>query len=35
MSDPFDTVNLRYMVDDVQAAVDWYVGCFGFRVVLA
>ncbi len=24
------TVNVRYMVGDVQAAVDWYVGHFGF-----
>jgi len=24
------TVNVRYMVADVQAAVDWYVGHFGF-----
>ena len=23
-------VNVRYMVDDVQACVDWYVGHFGF-----
>lgn len=35
MPDSFNTVNVRYMVDDVQAAVDWYAGCFGFRVVLA
>lgn len=35
MSDPFDTVNVRYMVDDVQAAVDWYVANFGFSVVIA
>lgn len=28
-------VNVRYMVDDVQAAVDWYVDNFGFSVVLA
>lgn len=35
MTDPFDTVHLRYMVDDVQAAVDWYVGNFGFSVILA
>ena len=32
MSDNFDIVNVRYMVDDVAAAVDWYVGCFGFSV---
>lgn len=35
MSEPFETVNVRYMVDDVQKAVDWYVGNFGFSVVLA
>ena len=28
-------VNVRYMVDDVQAAVDWYVGHFAFSVILA
>jgi len=27
-------VNVRYMVGDVQAAVDWYVRCFGFSVQL-
>ena len=26
-------VNLRYMVDDVPAAVDWYVAHFGFSPV--
>ena len=35
MPDAFDTVNVRYMVNDVQEAVDWYVGCFGFSVILA
>ena len=35
MTDAFDTVNVRYMVGDVQAAVDWYVEHFGFRVILA
>ena len=35
MTEPFDTVNVRYMVNDVQEAVDWYVGCFGFSVILA
>jgi catechol 2,3-dioxygenase-like lactoylglutathione lyase family enzyme len=35
MADPFDTVNVRYMVNDVQEAVDWYVGHFGFNVVIA
>ncbi|MBW8812968.1 MAG: VOC family protein [Caulobacterales bacterium] len=28
------SVNVRYMVSDVQAAVDWYVGHFGFAVQL-
>lgn len=27
-------VNVRYMVGDVQAAVDWYVGLLGFSVQL-
>ena len=27
-------VNVRYMVGDVQASVDWYVGHFGFGVQL-
>ena len=27
-------VNVRYMVGDVQACVDWYVGRFGFSVQL-
>lgn len=35
MSDAFDIVNVRYMVDDVQTAVDWYVRCFGFEVRMA
>lgn len=35
MSDPLDVVNVRYMVDDVQESVDWYVGNFGFSVILA
>lgn len=26
-------VNVRYMVSDVQASVDWYVGCLGFQPV--
>ena len=30
MSEPLETVNVRYMVKDVQAAVDWYVGNLGF-----
>ncbi|MDP1874529.1 VOC family protein [Phenylobacterium sp.] len=29
-----ENVNVRYMVSDVQAAVDWYVGHFGFTVQL-
>lgn len=28
------SVNVRYMVGDVSAAVDWYVGHFGFEVQL-
>ena len=28
------SVNVRYMVGDVQAATDWYVGHFGFSVQL-
>ncbi|MBI1196362.1 MAG: VOC family protein [Phenylobacterium sp.] len=35
MPDAFDTVNVRYMVNDVQEAVDWYVANFGFSVILA
>ena len=35
MPDPSDIVNVRYMVDDVQKAVDWYVGHFGFSVIVA
>ena len=35
MTDAFDTVNVRYMVHDVQDAVDSYVGHFGFSVILA
>ena len=35
MTDPAEIVNVRYMVGDVQAAVDWYVGHFGFKAVLA
>ncbi len=26
-------VNVRYMVDDVQTSVDWYVGNLGFRLL--
>ena len=35
MPDAFDIVNLRYMVSDVQQAVDWYAGHFGFTVRMA
>jgi catechol 2,3-dioxygenase-like lactoylglutathione lyase family enzyme len=35
MPDPFDIVNVRYMVDDVQQSVDWYAANFGFRVVMS
>jgi catechol 2,3-dioxygenase-like lactoylglutathione lyase family enzyme len=35
MADPFDTVNVRYMVDDVPAAVDWYVETFGFKALMS
>ena len=30
-----ESVNVRYMVSDVQAAVDWYVGHFGFTVQMS
>jgi catechol 2,3-dioxygenase-like lactoylglutathione lyase family enzyme len=30
MTSPYDTVSVRYMVDDVQAAVDFYTGHLGF-----
>jgi catechol 2,3-dioxygenase-like lactoylglutathione lyase family enzyme len=30
-----ESVNFRYMVSDVQAAVDWYVGHFGFTVQMS
>ena len=29
-----ESVNVRYMVSDVQESVDWYVGHFGFSVQL-
>jgi catechol 2,3-dioxygenase-like lactoylglutathione lyase family enzyme len=29
---PHDMVNVRYMVDDVQAAIDFYTGHLGFRL---
>jgi catechol 2,3-dioxygenase-like lactoylglutathione lyase family enzyme len=27
-----ETVNVRYIVDNVEACVDWYVAHFGFRI---
>jgi catechol 2,3-dioxygenase-like lactoylglutathione lyase family enzyme len=30
-----ESVNVRYMVDDVQACLDWYVGCFGFTAQMS
>ena len=30
---PSETVNVRYMVDDVAAAVDWYTKHLGFKVL--
>jgi len=35
MTDTPEIVNVRYMVADVQEAVDWYVRHFGFSVILA
>ena len=32
MSSPEQMVNVRYMVDDVQAAIDFYTGHLGFTV---
>src|SRR6266568_6935866 len=32
MNSPEDMVNVRYMVDDVQAAVDFYTSHLGFTV---
>jgi catechol 2,3-dioxygenase-like lactoylglutathione lyase family enzyme len=32
MSSPEDMVNVRYMVDDVQAAIDFYTGHLGFTL---
>src|SRR6266496_6040690 len=32
MSSPEDMVNVRYMVDDVQAAVDFYTSHLGFTL---
>ena len=34
MTDPHDLVNVRYLVDDVQAAVDFYTEHLGFEVRL-
>jgi catechol 2,3-dioxygenase-like lactoylglutathione lyase family enzyme len=28
-----EMVSVRYMVDDVQAALDWYAGSLGFTVI--
>lgn len=30
---PEDTVNVRYMVDDVEAAVEWYTRHLGFSLL--
>ena len=37
MSSPEDMVSVRYMVDDVQAAIDFYTGhlCFTVRTSAA
>lgn len=32
MTEPNQTVNVRYMVDDVQASIDFYTKHFGFQV---
>ena len=32
MSSPEEMVNVRYMVDDVQAAIDFYTGHLGFTL---
>ena len=32
MTSPYEMVNVRYMVDDVQAAVDFYTGHLGFAL---
>lgn len=32
MTDPEELVSVRYLVDDVQAAVDFYTGHFGFTL---
>ena len=28
-----DTVNVRYMVDDVEASIDWYTKHLGFSII--
>ena len=33
MADPNEMVSVRYMVDDVAAAVDFYTGMLGFEVL--
>jgi catechol 2,3-dioxygenase-like lactoylglutathione lyase family enzyme len=33
MTDPNQLVNVRYMVDDVQASIDFYTRCLGFEVL--
>lgn len=33
MADPNDLVSVRYMVDDVQAALDFYTDLLGFEVL--
>jgi len=35
MSEPRDFVSVRYMVDDVQTALDFYTGVLGFEVLTA
>ena len=30
---PQDTVNVRYMVDDVQVAIEWYTKHLGFSIL--
>ena len=33
MSEPIERVSVRYMVNDVQAALDFYTGLLGFEVL--
>ena len=35
MPEPKDMVSVRYLVDDVQAALDFYTGMLGFEVLTA